>query len=378
VAERLAGPALLGLVADRTGPSLWRVLQPFTALQKAGYRCGWDFQDAHGIGSVAPLFDGYLLSRMAWKPTERRLAEHWFRMIRRAGKVVIYDADDDIFTSTLSFRTVELGWAAGRSFAELEAERFERIWAMQQCDGVTVSTQRLATVVRSYTDKPVIVVPNAIDVPWFRRVLFQYPESGSKEPVDRVRRRQHTTIGWAGGRRPDADLAPMATAWGRIAERFSQVTFVVQGHVAPVITDRVPSERRTILPWMPLEQYPAGLVEIDIGCAAVTDDRFNRCKSAIKAMEYAVAGAAVVATPTIYSQVIEHGRTGYLAETADEWEAALAELVSRPALRAMIARRLLRVVERKCSLRENLWRWPAAWSAIAEDARVRRGRLVAV
>jgi glycosyltransferase involved in cell wall biosynthesis len=358
---------MLGLVGDRSGPSLWRVLQPFTALQAAGYPCGWDRKDAPGIGEIAPAFDGFVLPRMSWPSPQRRIAEAWFGALRAARRFVVYDADDDVFTSQLSFRTIELGWSEGKAFPELEAERFQRIWAMQQCDGVTVSTQRLATVVRSYTDKPVIVVPNAIDVPWFRRVLGA------------TTRAQHgLTIGWAGGRRPDADLAPMAAAWGRIAARSPDVTFVVQGHVPAVVTEQVPAERLVLLPWMPLERYPAGLVEIDIGCAAVVDDRFNRCKSSIKAMEYAVAGAAVVATPTIYSQILEHGKTGYLAETADEWEHALSELVSRPALRSMVARRLLRHVERRCSLTENLWRWPRAWQAIAEDARSRRGRLVAV
>lgn len=365
---------MLGLVGDRSGPSLWRVLQPFTALQAAGYPCGWDRKDAPGIGEIAPAFDGFVLPRMSWPPPQRRIAEAWFAALRAAKRFVVYDADDDVFTSQLSFRTIELGWAEGRSFAELEAERFQRIWAMQQCDGVTVSTQRLATVVRSYTDKPVIVVPNAIDVPWFRRVLG-------------ATRRQHAglTIGWAGGRRPDADLAPMAAAWGRIAARFPAcpergtsrgVTFVVQGHVPAIVTASVPAERLVILPWMPLEQYPAGLKEIDIGCASVAGTRFDLCKSAIKCYEYAVAGAAVVATPAIYGKVIEHGHTGYLAETADEWEHALSELVSRPALRSMVARRLLRHVERRCSLTANLWRWPQAWATIAESARERRGKLI--
>jgi len=367
---------MLGLVGDMSGPSLWRVLQPFTALQAAGYPCGWDRKDAPGIGEIAPAFDGFVLPRMSWPPPQRRIAEAWFAALRAARRFVVYDADDDVFTSQLSFRTIELGWSEGKSFPELEAERFQRIWAMQQCDGVTVSTQRLATVVRSYTDKPVIVVPNAIDVPWFRRVLGA------------TTRQQHgLTIGWAGGRRPDADLAPMAAAWGRIARRFPAcpergtsrgVTFVVQGHVPAVVTEQVPAERLVLLPWMPLEQYPAGLKEIDIGCAAVTDDRFNRCKSTIKAMEYAVAGAAVVATPTVYGSIIEHGQNGYLAETADEWEHALSELVSRPALRSIMRTRLRKRVERKHSLTANLWRWPQAWQTIAEDARARRGRLVTV
>lgn len=361
----LLGPSVLALVGDKSGPTLWRVFWPFTALQKAGYRCGWDFHSAPGIGTIAPSFDGYVLPRMSWPPSQRPMGEAWFGAVRRAGKFVVFDADDDLLTAEITRRAVAMDWTDGKTFAELEADRFERIWAMQQCDGVTVSTQRLATVVRSYTNAPVIVVPNAIDLPWFRRVL-------------RATRRQTqgVTIGWAGGKRPDSDVDTMAEAWGRIAQRFPDVRFVVQGYLPPVIAQRVPNERLVILPWLPLERYPAGLVEVDIACCSVADTPFNRAKSTIKAIEAAVAGSAVVATPTIYGQLIEHGVTGYLAETVHDWDASLASLVSSEATRRIMARRLLRVVERKCSLAVNLHRWPASWQTIAEHARERRGSLV--
>ena len=363
----LDGPRMLALVGDLSGPSYWRILAPFTALQAANYAAHWDFKDASGIGSIAPLYDGYVLPRMSWQPAHRRLAEAWFGAIKAAGRFVVFDCDDDVLTSDLTHRAIELGLTEGKSFVELEAERLERLWALRQCDGVTVSTQRLATVVRSFTERPVVVVPNAIDVPWFRRVL-----RGAQRRTDGI------TIGWAGGIRPDRDLAEMAQAWARIAERFPDVTFVIQGHVPPVIVQAVPAERLIVLPWLPLERYPVGLAEVDIACCSVAPERFNRCKSPIKAMEAAVAGAAVVATPTVYGGLIEDGVTGYLAESVDQWEAALSSLVAKPALRSIMATRLLKVVERKHSLSENLWRWPAAWSAIHEDARVRRGKLVAV
>src|SRR4051812_18239324 len=60
MADRLTGPSMLALVGrERTGPDLWRVLQPITALEKAGYPCGWDFKENALIGQIAPVFDGY-------------------------------------------------------------------------------------------------------------------------------------------------------------------------------------------------------------------------------------------------------------------------------------------------------------------------------
>lgn len=358
--ERLNGPSMLALVGDMTGPTLWRTLMPITALEKAGYACGWDFMKNDAIAAIAPAFDGYLLSRASWPPAYRRMAEQWFAAARKAGKFIVYDADDDVFTSQETQRRVELDWTEGKTVEQLEAERFERIWAMQQCDGVTVTTQRLATIVRSYTSKPVIVVPNAIDLVWFQKVVRATP-----------RKIPGLTIGWAGGRRHDRDVELMAEAWSRIARRYPGVTFVVQGWQPEVIKEHVPAERLVTISWMPAERYPAGLAQIDIGCAAIADTPFNRAKSPIKAYEYAAAGAAVVASPTLYSGLVEHGYSGLIATTTDEWETALAGLVESHAQRQIMARRLLRTVEKRHSLAGNLWRWPAAWQQIAESARGR-------
>jgi glycosyltransferase involved in cell wall biosynthesis len=361
VADRLTGPSILALVGrQQTGPDLWRVLQPITALEKQGYPAGWDFKDADLLGLVAAAAEAILIPRMEWPPEYRRVAEAWFQKNRQDGKVCIYDADDDIFTAAETQRRVELGWMEGRTYEQLEASRFERIWAMQQCDGVTVSTQRLATIVRSFTKKPVIVVPNAIDLIWFRGVV-------------KATRRQipGLTIGWAGGRRHDRDVEMMAEAWGRIARRYPAVRFVVQGHVPPVILENVDRDRLAILPWMRLEEYPYGIRQVDISCAAVADTPFNRAKSQIKVMEAAAAGSAVVASP-FYAGLVDNGYSGFIAESVGEWEDALTQLVESNALRQMMARRLIKVVEKHHSLAGNLWRWPAAWSAIQESANERR------
>jgi glycosyltransferase involved in cell wall biosynthesis len=271
---------------------------------------------------------------------------------------------DDVFTAAETHRRVELNWTEGKSVEQLEAERFERIWAMQQCDGVTVSTQRLATIVRSFTSKPVIVVPNAIDLVWFRGVV-----RATKRQIPGV------TIGWAGGRRHDRDVEVMAAAWGRIASTYPAVRFVVQGWVPPVILEHVGRDRLAILPWMALEQYPSGLAQVDIACCAVADTPFNRAKSQIKAMEAAAAGSAVAASP-FYGGLVDNGSSGLIAERAEEWEDALSVLIEQHATRKMMAKRLLKTVERRHSLAGNLWRWPAAWSQIAESARANRGSLI--
>ena len=120
-----------------------------------------------------------------------------------------------------------------------------------------------------------------------------------------------------------AILQTMAEAWGHVALKHPEVKFVIQGRGLDVIYDNVPAEQIVQLEWLPIEKYPASLVNVDIGCCSLADTKFNRAKTYIKAMEYGASGAAVVASPTIYNQIIEHGVDGFIANTVDEWAGAL-------------------------------------------------------
>lgn len=365
--DRLTGPNMLGLIGERTGPAYWRIMSPITALEKLGYPCGWDSIGNPALtDGFAGRFDGLIIARMSWPPAFRDRARRWFDLARARRQLVVFETDDDIVSTAMTRHALGSGLALGKSLRRLEDERHDTLWAMRQCDGVTVSTEPLAERVRALTDRPVIVVPNAIDVPWFRSALRRAQTRSGP-----------CTIGWAGGQRDEADLGAVAEAWRRIAGRHSEVRFVVAGHRSSRLTAAVPAERMSYRPWLPVERYPESVAGIDIGIASVVPSAFNAAKSAIKAYEYAVAGAAVVASPTVYGGLIEHGETGYLAESADAWEWALDMLVTRPALRAMLARRLLRVVEREHALGANLHRWPDAWASIADAVGVPYGRVVA-
>jgi glycosyltransferase involved in cell wall biosynthesis len=243
----------------------------------------------------------------------------------------------------------------------LEQERLDRIHCLQQCDGVTVTTERLRTIVRQYTDAPVRVVPNAIDVRWFRRVL-----RGARRLFEPL------TIGWAGGNRYTEDLLPVAEAWGRIAERYPEVTFVVQGHVSPVIEEAVPADRLKIIPWLPIEQYPRGLLNIDIGCCAVAPKLFNTAKTPIKVWELTLSGAVCVVSPTLYGPYVADGQDALVAESADEWETALSRLIEDASLRRGLHLAQRRRVAVMHSLDRNWHRWPEAYQEIIDQARWRR------
>lgn len=356
-------PRVLTLVGSMNGSTMWRTLQPCAELQAQGYCAEWALNEDGGVMAAiaAKRIEAVVLARLSWADDQLGFADAFIDMFHRAGIAVFYEADDDQWMAIDEHLTDEQD-------RHMLAVDQASVHTLRRCDGVTVSTQRLATIVRTLTDKPVAVVPNLIDLRWFRAVQ-----------AEAVRVAPGLTIGWYGSKRLDVDLEPLGRAWEAIARRYPKVRFVIAGHVSPVIAERVPADRLTVIPYLPLEYYPLGLVNIDIGCCSVANNRFNRAKSIIKALEYGARGrTAVVATPTLYREIIRDNDTGYLAQTADEWEAALSRLVEDGRLRRALARRLGRAVEERYSLQLHATKWLSAWDWLLSQYRERQARKVEI
>lgn len=358
-------PRVLALYGDETGCTLWRVWSPFSELQRRGVFAHFKHKnDPETISTefVSKLpfhFDAVILPRMAW--LDHAQARHWINTLHRTGLCVIYEADDDFFSPGIVGRQYAVHDSErAKGYDQLEQDRLARIYLAQLCDGITVSNRRLATIVQQYTDKPVQVVPNAIDTRWWRATL-----RGARRVVPPL------TIGWAGGARYPEDLANVAEAWSRLARRYPEVTFVVQGHMAEVLIDAVPKDRCRRLGWLPLEEYPRAMLNVDIACCAVAPKLFNTAKTPIKLWEFTMSGAVCVVSPTLYGPVTQDGEDALVAETADEWESALSQLIVNRDLRRKLWRNQRRRVAAEHSMDANWWRWPLAWSNIIEATRAR-------
>jgi len=358
------GPRVLALTGDESGPTLWRVYQPYTELQRRGYGAWFRHKDDPEMDApewpylAATRLEAIVIPRFFWR--DHVSSRLWVRTLHKAGLAVIYDLDDDVLTPQIGARqhaTTE----KDKSLADLEQDRRDRIAAIRLCDGVTTSNPTLGRVIKQYVDVPVLEVPNRIDVAFWRRSL-----RGVRRGVAPL------TIGWAGGSRYDEDLEPLAEAWHNVAKRFPALKFVVQGHLTPLLVDAVPAEQLVQLPWMSVAEYPCGMRNIDIGCASVANNHFNRCKTPIKAWEFTLAGATVVVSPTLYSEVVTDEQDGLIADTAAEWETALVRLVDDPALRRRLWRAQRRRVATDHSLANHVLDWPRAWTQIIESFRARQ------
>jgi hypothetical protein len=354
-------PPLLALTEHPDSPHAhWRITRPYTRLREQGAAADWCWLGADRMPTLPVAGRVVVLQLVAMRRWAESEIGAWVGRLRAAGALtVVCELDDDVLSSASIKYRESSGLTGSALRAQSEQERLEAVWLLQACDGAIVSTGTLAIVAREYTDRPVITVPNAIDVDWFRARL-----------APRAPWADHLTIGWAGSRRAEADLEPMAQAWGRIARRYPDVRFVVgAGQPPECIYEEVDDERITYVRWAELDDWPKSM-QVDIGCCAVGDTAFNRCKSPIKAWEYALAGAAVVATPMLYGDCLYQARAVRVAETAEEWEEQLSRVIDGVATQLANGRSLSRHVEAEHSLTANLHRWADAYNQIIASARV--------
>jgi glycosyltransferase involved in cell wall biosynthesis len=354
----LSGPSAVAVIMDCpniAGCAHWRIWGPYAHLVSRGYRAEWTDMRDPMLDEKVVQYGLVVLPRWGFHVKTRWVGLAFRQMIVDAGGRLVFELDDDLFSEGFEQRLITLHNRTAEQARE-EAEVYR--WALTLADGVTVSTPYLAALVRQYVDKPIEVIPNAIDVSWYERT-----QARAKRTV------RGLTVGWMGGLRPDADVSQMAEAWRRLARRYPALRFVVQGYL-PEPIKRAVGNRLTALPWMDVHAYPRGLVNVDIGCCPLADTPFNRAKSAIKAYEWAVTRAPVVASPLLYSEVITHGENGYIAHDADEWEFYLSRLVESTHLRRQMSRSLYAKVKREHSLAVNLGNWPAAYQRLADASRV--------
>jgi len=341
-------PRVGAVLESQDSSTMWRVQQPMKFLSRFGYQVEWVMGDDPAFLQLAAEVDMMILPRLMWKDPKRE--DVFFGLLRDFNCLAVFETDDDIwsmkpyFLSAMPKHQQEL-WPS-------TASRLRR--SSKRCQGMTVTTAPLLAkaLAGHIGDHPIEVIPNLIDMEWWDALLA-------------VTDRQYEglTIGWAGGRRNLKDLDVMFEAWGIIAKKYDHVTFLQAGSpLQEELAEHVPTDRFEYIPWAPLWEYPAVCKQFDIGCAPLTENLFNECKSPIKVMEYAAAGAAAVASETVYSFHFDEDDGGILlADTVEEWVEHLSDLIENEDFRLARAERLREEVYMKHSLQKRSHKWVDAW-----------------
>lgn len=219
-----------------------------------------------------------------------------FDYMIETGKKMVYDTDDALTLIDLSNPFYHAVKRDVGSFIE----------ALERSDHITVSTPAMAKYASSLTNKPVTVVPNC-----FTPSEWTYPRP----------EREGFRVGFAGSATHVQDLIDVIPAIRNLQIRYpGRLKFLIMGfgqsdyrkwhadfrYGAPdeavALLDQFDRLLAGIefewVPYVDFKDYPSTLINmaLDIGLCPLRDTPFNRCRSACKAMEYALSGALALAT----------------------------------------------------------------------------------
>jgi Glycosyl transferases group 1 len=196
----------------------------------------------------------------------------------------------------------------------------------READLVTVATTRLKEWVSQYA-KRVVHVPNVVDPRLHANVRSRQKEARHSNDV---------RIYWGGGGGHYDDLLKVRDSLLRICAERPNVKLIFSNFIPDWAAD-LPAHRVFMIRFAHFNAYPKVLKWLcaDVAVAPLVDHEFNRCKSHVKYLDYAMAGIpAVYQDIDAYDSVV-HGVTGL--KTTDGWYEDVTRLLDEPVFARCIA-----------------------------------------
>lgn len=253
-------------------------------------------------------------------------------------------------------------------YRKLNKDRAKIIGLIKDADAVTVSTERLKKHFQSY-NRNINVIPNYID-----------PDIWNVEGKRDIRDDGRISIAFIGTPTHNHDLNIIVPAIKKILATYKdRVVFRFFG----CITDELKALKGVEFSYELIQDYRVFAKyikeqKIDIALAPLVNNEFNRCKSNIKFLEYAICRL-----PGIYSRIhpytesIRDGETGILCDyNTESWYAAIKRLIENENLRRSIADKAYQEVKNKYLLdRQVAEKWYSIIKSLKESTLLKTYRI---
>jgi len=255
------------------------------------------------------------------------------QMIERAhvqGKRVLFDIDDLVIHTkyTDDLPVVQAMSTDEKAVFDDGVMRNGRTLAL--CDGAIVSTERLKTELQKVAPS-VFVNRNVASMEMLacsQAALANVAPSNGNE----------VRIGYfSGSMTHNRDFAQIIPALTAVMEANPQVILMVCGDLA--IPDELQrfSHRIRSAQKVDWRELPQVIASVDICIAPIESTLFNEAKSENKWTEASLVKVPLVASDVgAFHDMIEHGKTGFLCRSSEEWERTLIALAGDASLRARI------------------------------------------
>jgi len=244
---------------------------------------------------------------------QRRLLPWWrLWLLRRAAKRLIFDLDDAVF-----FRDSNT-WKSAYSSRRLW--RFQN--TVRQVDAITAGNNFLLDEAATRgAGQRVHHFPTCVEPRLY-------------VPAQHFRRGTQCRLVWIGSRGTATSLLAAGPILAAVARRLPNIELRMICDWFPKLS----GVRVTPQAWSSHTEAQE-LADADIGISWLPEHPWSLGKCGLKVLQYMAAGLPVVANPIgIHRQLVQHGRTGYLASTPEQWADAILRLSSSPELRAAMGR----------------------------------------
>ncbi len=261
-------------------------------------------------------------------------------LVRRWAKRLVFDLDDAVW---LRDSYSPKGFVSGK-----RARRFQA--TVRAADIVLAGNEYLADEARAQGARHVAVVPTCVEP-------AAYPLASHASTAVR--------LVWVGS---------SSTLQG--LERFRDVLEAI-GRDVPGVRLKLICDRFIEFQHLPMDAVPwsegteaAELADAEVGIAWVPDDPWSRGKCGLKVLQYQAAGLPVVANPVgVQAEFVRDGATGLLANTPDEWVAAVRRLAADAELRRRLGAAGRQQVEERFSVAAGARLWAQHLDALRTAAR---------
>ena len=244
------------------------------------------------------------------------LLARWARFL---GKKIYLDIDD----------------APSRTQSPVTLKNFRTLATL--CNSVFAGSQALVDYVRPFQPK-VYLIPSGINLKNYSRINSTKSTS-IKSTI---------CIGWIGnGKHYQEDLISiLRTPLQSISQAYNIKLKIIGACGVPELYEvfqtipNLQTELIDSIDWDDPEDIANVISDFDIGVYPLLPNHFNQYKCAFKALEYMAIGIPVVSSNIAMNrEVIQHGESGFLADTPEEWHSRLIDLIENPKLREDMGKR---------------------------------------
>ena len=241
---------------------------------------------------------------------------------------VIYDFDDAVHEQFRESPRAIIRTALGK----------KTVRTVGKSSGVVVGNRTLADFFITETGRPCALIPSVIDTT--KLGPAHHPSLGETHPF---------VFGWIGTPLTfDAYVKEMLGEFESIAKKLKGEFWVIGAGSPALSTAHV-----KYFHWS--EESENGLLQsLDVGLMPLRDDPWSRGKCGYKLLQYMSTGTPVVASPVgVNTEIVNHGKNGYLIEAAGDWERYLETLASDRSLALAMGKEAIKTVNLHFSLESN-------------------------